>query len=353
MKRKIWTVLMIIISMIFLAACQKASSKKEALDIVSEPETRTESLLHTVVQLSIYHENQEKAMNEAIAYIKEMEKLLSTNLEGADVYRINQAAGKKPVKVDERTFDIIETAQKMSQTSDGKFDVSIGAVTNLWRIGDTEARIPSNQEIKAALPFINYKDIQLNAKDKTVLIKKGMVLELGAISKGYIADGVKAIFKKHHITTAIINLGGNVLTMGTSPNDSKGWNIGVQNPDEVRGDTVGSVHVKDQSVVTSGIYERFIEKDGKKYHHIMDPKTGYPVENDISGVTVFTKTSIQGDELSTSLFLLGIKDGLKLIEDMDSVEAVFIDKSNGIHLSKGLKKRFTSRNEDYHIVNEN
>lgn len=352
MKRKIWPFLILFISVLSLVGCQKSASDKNSLPIVKEPETRTESLLHTVVQLSIYHEHQEKVMDEAIDYIKEMEKLLSTNLEGADVYKINQAAGKQAVKVDPRTFEIIEAAQDMSKKSNGKFDVSIGAVTNLWRIGDEVARVPSNEEIKNAIPYINYKDVQLDKKKKTVYIKKGMTLELGAISKGYIADGVKKLFKKRNITTAIINLGGNVLTIGKSPNDPKGWNIGVQNPDEVRGDTVGSVHVKDSSVVTSGIYERYIEKDGKRYHHIMDPRTGYPVENDISGVTVFTKTSLQGDELSTSLFLLGIKDGMKLIDGMAGVEAVFIDKENGIHISKGLKDNFTLRNEEYHLVTE-
>ncbi len=352
MKRKLWPFLILLVSVMTFVGCQKSANDKQSLPVVKDPETRTESLLHTVVQLSIYHENQEKVMDEAIDYIKNMEKLLSTNLKGADIYRINQAAGKKAVKVDPRTFEIIEAAQGMSKKSQGKFDVSIGAVTNLWRIGDDVARVPGDQEIKNALPYINYKDITLDKKEKTVYIKKGMILELGAISKGYIADGVKKIFKKHGITTAIINLGGNVLTIGKSPNDPKGWNIGVQNPDEVRGDTVGSVHVKDSSIVTSGIYERYIEKDGKRYHHIMDPKTGYPVENDISGVTVFTKTSLQGDELSTSLFILGIKDGIKLIDDMEGVEAVFIDKENGIHISKGLKDNFTLRNKEYHLVTE-
>ncbi|MEQ9764011.1 FAD:protein FMN transferase [Streptococcus jiangjianxini] len=352
MKRHIWSFLTLFISVLTLSGCQKAVNDNHSLPIVKNPETRTEALLHTVVQLSIYHEDQEKAMDEAIDYIKEMEKLLSTNLEGSDINNINQAAGKKAVKVDPRTFEIIEAAQDMSKKSKGKFDVSIGAVTNLWRIGDDAARVPSDDEIKKALPYINYKDIQLDNKKKTVYIEKGMTLELGAISKGYIADGVKKLFEKRHITTAIINLGGNVLTMGESPKNSKGWNIGVQNPDEVRGETVGSAYVKDSSVVTSGVYERYIEKDGHKYHHIMDPKTGYPVDNDISGVTVFTKTSLQGDELSTSLFLLGIKDGLNLIDSMDGVEAVFIDKENGIHSSNGLKDKLTLRNEDYHLVTE-
>ncbi|HEL9599178.1 TPA: FAD:protein FMN transferase [Streptococcus suis] len=349
MKNLIRLLGLVIIS-VLLVACGKHQSS--GLPVIKNPLTRSESLLHTVVQLSIYHEDQEEVMNEAVSYIKEMESLLSTNLEGADVYRINQAAGKEAVKVDERTFEVIETAIEMSEESQGLFDISIGAVSNLWKIGDEDARKPSDEEIKAALPFINYKDIALDKEKKTVFIKEGMALELGAISKGYIADKVRELFASKGITTAIINLGGNVVVMGDSPTTQNGWNVGVQDPDQVRGATVGSVPGTHDSIVTSGIYERFLEVDGVKYHHILDPKTGYPVENDISGVTVFSKTSVQGDALSTTLFLLGVEKGLNFINQIDGVEAVFIDKEQGVHLSEGLKESFELTNEEYHLVNE-
>ncbi|HFI0460911.1 TPA: FAD:protein FMN transferase [Streptococcus suis] len=348
--KKIASLLFVGLLMVLLVAC--GGKQNESLSVVKTPLTRSESLLHTVVQLSIYHEDQEEVMDEAVSYIKEMESLLSTNLEGADVYRINQAAGKEAVEVDERTFEVIETAIDMSKESQGLFDISIGAVSNLWKIGDEDARKPSDEEIKAALPFINYKDITLDKEKKTVFIKEGMTLELGAISKGYIADKVRELFASKGITTAIINLGGNVVVMGDSPTTQNGWNVGVQDPDQVRGATVGSVPGTHDSVVTSGIYERYLEVDGVKYHHILDPKTGYPVENDISGVTVFSKTSIQGDALSTTLFLLGVEKGLDFINQMDGVEAVFIDKEQGVHLSDGLKESFELTNEEYHLVNE-
>lgn len=347
---KRWLIVLFLMA-IGLVGCHQNGTTKEGLAIIEKPLTRTESLLHTVVQLSIYHEHQEETMEEAIAYIKRMEALLSTNLETSDVYKINQNAGKKPVKVEKETFDIIEASLGMSQTSQGKFDVSIGAVSNLWKIGSEDARVPAQSEIDEGIKHIDYRNIKINKADQTVYIEDGMTLELGAISKGYIADGVKALFEKRGVTTAIINLGGNVLVLGTSPKNDRGWTIGVQNPDEVRGDTVGSVLVKDGSVVTSGIYERYLEADGKTYHHILDPKTGYPVENAISGVTVFTKTSLQGDEFSTSLYLLGIEDGLALVNQIEGVEAVFIDKDKGIHLSDGLKEQFELRNEDYHLAN--
>lgn len=347
-----WLALALLFCSFFLGACQSKQTVKESLPVVDKPLTRTESLLHTVVQISIYHKNQEEAMDEGIAYVKEMERLLSTNLEGSDVYRINQAAGKEAVKVDSRTFELIEQALGMGEKSQGRFDVSIGAVNNLWRIGSEDARKPSDEEIKAALPHINYKDVQLDKKNQTVAVKEGMILELGAISKGYIADGLKRLFAEKGITTAIINLGGNVVVMGSSPVHKEGWKVGVQDPDEVRGTVVGSVYVTDGSVVTSGIYERYLEVDGVIYHHILDPETGYPVENNISGVTVFTKTSTQGDALSTTLFLLGIDKGMAFIDQLEDVEAVFVDKDRGVHLSKGLKNRFELSNEEYHLVKD-
>lgn len=342
-------ILCLSIIILLLGGCQTKHSSSSTLDVIKNPLTRSESLLHTVVQLSIYHQGQEEVMDEAIQYIKEMEALLSTNLEGSDIYNINHAEGQA-VKVDERTFQILEKAIEMSQASDGLFDVSIGAVSNLWQIGSEEARKPQDAEIQAALPLIDYKQIKLDKSQQTVVIAKGMVLELGAISKGFIADEVQRFFAEKGITTAIINLGGNVVVMGDSPVSQDGWNVGVQDPDQVRGVTVGSVPKTHHSVVTSGVYERYLEVDGVKYHHILNPTTGYPVENDISGVTVFSKSSIQGDALSTTLFLLGVEKGLEFINEQEGVEAVFIDKERGVHLSEGLKSRFELSNEEYHLV---
>lgn len=321
------------------------------LKIVKDPLTRTESMLHTAIQIQIYHENQEAVMDKAIEYIARMERLLSTNLEGSDVYRINQAAGKEAVKVESETFELIKKALEMAQISKGNFDVTIGAVTNLWRIGDEAARVPEQEEIEFALSKIDYRKVILDEVNQTVkLAEEGMILELGGISKGYIGSGLVNYFKEAGITTAIINLGGNVVVMGTSPSNEQGWNVGVQDPDEVRGTVVGTQRMKDYAIITSGIYERYLEVDGIKYHHILDPKTGYPLENNISGVTVFAPTSVDGDALSTSLFLFGIEDGIKFVESLEGVEAVFIDKDHQVYLTSGLKDTFELTNKEYKIV---
>lgn len=348
--KKISFLLTILLSVIFLVAC-RSSTEQTSLPVVAEPETRTESLLHTVVQLSIYHENQEETMDGAIVLIKELETLLSPTGEDSDVYKINQVAGKEAVKVDPRTFEVIEAAQNRAKASEGRFDISIGVINQLWKIGSEDARVPETSEIETALPFVDYKKIQLDEKNQTVYIEKGMALELGAISKGYIADQVKDFLASKGVTTAIINLGGNVVVMGTSPKNDDGWKVGVQDPDETRGATVGSVYQTNRSIVTSGIYERYLEVDGKIYHHILNPQTGYPVENDISGVTVFTDTSTEGDGLSTTLFIYGIKEGLAYVNSLEGVEAVFIDKDHGVYLSDDLKDSFELSNEEYHLAN--
>ena len=327
----------------------------DPLKITKTPTSRTETLLHTAVQIQVFHEGEEveAALNDVFAYMKAMEVQFSTNLEGSDVYRINQAAGVEAVEVDEETFAVIKQALNIAEQSKGKFDISIGAVTNLWQIGSDDARKPSDDEIDAALPLIDYRKVTLDEENLTVkLEEKGMVIELGGISKGYIGGRVRDILASHGVTTAIINLGGNVVVMGTSPSNEEGWNVGVQDPDETRGQVVGTQRVIDGAVVTSGIYERFLEVDGVKYHHILDPMTGYPLDNEISGVTVFANTSFEGDSYSTALFLFGIEDGINFVESIEGLEAVFVGKDHGVHLTSGLKDTFELTNEEYHLADE-
>lgn len=326
---------------------------ENGLPIVKDPVTRTETLLHTVVQIQVYHEDTEDVIQETVDYMEAMEKQLSTKLKDSDVYRINENAGIQPVKVEEETIEIIDRAIQIAQESDGLFDISIGALTNLWQIGSEDARVPSEDEIEEAINLIDYQKIIIDKENMTVMLEEeGMALELGGISKGYIGSGVVEILEENNVTTAIVNLGGNVIVMGTSPNSDKGWNVGVQDPDEVRGDIVGTQRVKDAAIVTSGIYERYLEVDGIKYHHIMDPRTGYPLDNEISGVTVFAPTSFDGDSYSTALFLMGIEEGIKFIDSKEGFEVAYIDKDGGVHLSAGIKDSFELTNEEYYIINE-
>lgn len=333
------------------SASPTSESIPDGLPIVNEGYSRTETLIHTVVQIHVFHEGVEEIVDGAFKYVSEMEQLLSTNLQESDVYKINSKAGIEPVEVSPITIEIIKKAIEVGEISQGLFDISIGPIVELWKIGTPEARVPSDDEIQEALQLVDYRKIQIDEEKSTVFLEEeGMRLELGGISKGYIGSGIASYFQSNNITTAIINLGGNVVVMGTSPSNKEGWNVGVQDPDRLRGEVVGSQRVINAVAITSGIYERFIEEDGKFYHHIMDPRTGYPLDNNVSAVTVFAPTSFEGDAYSTALFMMGIDGGINFVNSLDGFEVVYIDKDKGVHLSNGIKESFQLTNDQYHIV---
>ena len=206
-------------------------------------------------------------------------------------------------------------------------------------IGLPEAKVPTLDEIKGTLKYINYKDVEVNDSEKTVFLNKESRYDyrLGGIAKGYTADVIAQTLKDEGVKKAIIDLGGNIYALGEKAENTL-WRIGIQNPDQTRGEIVGSINVKDKSIVTSGIYERFIEQDGVKYHHILSPESGYPYDNEIAGVTIISDKSIDGDALATSIFSMGITKGSEFINSQPDTEAIFITKDHKIYLKKVLKK---------------
>lgn len=173
-----------------------------------------------------------------------------------------------------------------------------------------------------------------------------MKIDLGGIAKGYTADVITDILKENGVEHALVDLGGNIYALGNNP-EGRPWKIGVQNPFDSRGKIVGYVPVENKSVVTSGIYERYIEKDGKKYHHILNPFTGYPYDNELAGITIISDKSIDGDALSTSVFSKGLEGGMKFIEKLPNIEAVFVTKDNKVYITSGLKNTFKLTNEEF------
>lgn len=283
--------------------------------------------------------------------ILNINNLMSLQLPGSELSEINRNAGIKPVKVSDDTFNVIEKSLKYSKLTNGKFDVTVGPLTSMWNIGNDKARVPSESEIKAALPLVNYKDIVLNKNNKTVFLKKkGMKIDLGGIAKGYCADKVAQYLEKNGVKDAIINLGGNIYVMGQN-DQRKDFVVGIQNPDKQSTESMGSLQLANKSVVTSGIYERFIEKDGKLYHHMLNPSTGYPFDNNLNSVTIISDRSIDGDALSTSIYGLGLVDGMKKVKSLDGIEAIFITKDNKVYITDGLKNNFQISNDKYTLVN--
>ena len=317
----------------------------------SNPVSKTEYFMGTVVTVTLYDNKSEKIIDKAFEEVKKIEQLVSINMEGTELDEVNNNAGIKPVKVSDDTYNIIKKGLEYSSLTHGSFDITIGPLVKLWSIGLPEAKVPTLDEIKGTLKYINYKDVEINDSEKTVFLKKpGMIIDLGGIAKGYTADVIAQTLKDEGVEKAIIDLGGNVYALGEKSENTL-WRIGIQNPDQTRGEIVGSINVKDKSIVTSGIYERFIEQDGVKYHHILSPETGYPYDNEIAGVTIISDKSIDGDALSTSVFSMGITKGLEFINSLPDTEAIFITKDHKIYLTEGSQEIFKLTNDDFEIIN--
>lgn len=298
------------------------------------PLTQTEFYLGTVVTITIYDSNAEQLMEGAMAEIERLESLLSGTLENSDISKINATAGLSGVEVADEVIEVIEKGLGYYNTSSGSFDISIGPLVELWGIGTPEAAVPSEIDITKAISNIDINGILI--EDNYVsLLNRGMKLDTGGIAKGYIADKVADYLKANGCDAAVLNLGGNVVTVGQKPDGSK-WRVGIQNPFESTGNYIRVVEVEEMSVVTSGSYERFFVEDGITYHHILDPETGYPVESDIAGVSIISSKSVDGDGLSTSVFALGSEKGMALIELIPGVECIMILEDGAVKYSSGI-----------------
>nr|WP_125697216.1 FAD:protein FMN transferase [Lacticaseibacillus yichunensis] len=325
-----------------LAACNQAKPATKAPELVKTPYQDTQFLMGTVVTLRIYDKGKQPVLEKAFDRIKELADAITVNQKGSQVDAVNAAAGKHAVKVDQDVFDLITYAKSYSEQSNGSFDLAIGPITSLWHIGFADAKKPTQSEIDARLPLVHYQDVTLNAAKRTVYLqKKGMAIDLGGIAKGYITDQVVKVLKKNGVTTAIVDLGGNIYVLGHSPKAKDAdWTVGIQDPKQTRGSSLGTIPASNKTIVTSGIYERYLKVDGKIYMHLMNPKTGYPFDNNLMGVSIITKHSVDGDALSTATFDKGLKDGLAFIEKRKDTEAIFITKDKKVYISSGLKKTF-------------
>lgn len=340
-KTKIWLVACTLVAVFLLAGCKQDQEPKAELR--EEPYYQEKFLMGTYVRIRVYDEGKEDALKPAFARIKELADKITINQEGSEVDAINAQAGVKPVKVSDDVYYLLKTAYKYSEETNEAFNMTIGAITQLWRIGFDDARKPEQAEIDNALQHIDYKKVEFNDKDKMVYLQeKGMIIDLGAIAKGYITDEAVKVLKDKGVTAAIVDLGGNVFVLGHSPRgNDEPWTIGIQDPNQARGTVVGTIKESNKTVVTSGIYERYLEVDGKKYHHLFDSRTGYPFDNDIAGISIVTNKSIDGDALSTSAYAMGTKAGLEFVEGLgDGTEAIFVTKDDKVYLTKGLEDNF-------------
>lgn len=280
--------------------------------------------LGTSITLQTFGTTDDYVIRKSFDLIDHYEDLLTVNRDVSEVMDVNHAAGKHAAQVSGGTYSLIKLAVEESRKNYG-FNALIGPVVKLWHIGFKGAHVPSEAAIKEKMKLIDPNNVELNDKDQTVfLTKEGMELDLGGIAKGWIADRIRDLWLACGINAGIINLGGNVLLVGDSPKRPNGqWTIGVQDPKEPRGDNIASVMVPQCSAVTSGTYERYLVVDGKKYHHLIDPRTGYPVKTKLAGVTTFTKKSVEAELECKRLFFAG-KPIEKWHDNPDCLGAVFV-----------------------------
>ncbi|GAB6107014.1 FAD:protein FMN transferase [Fusibacter bizertensis] len=305
----------------------------------------------TYVVLSIYADKQvpDRVFDDLFNLIDKYEYMISKSIQGTELNQVNENAGIAPVKVSDDIIEMIKLGIKYADVSKGKFDISVGPLVDLWGIGTDSAHLPTDAEIKEKMALVDYKKIVLNESEHTVFLpEKNMEIDLGAIAKGYIADRLKELIQKEGYESAIINLGGNVLTVGKKPN-SDNWNIGVRNPESDAGTEMGILKLTDNSIVSSGVYERFFIKDNVRYHHIINATTGYPEQNNMLSVSIISDRSVDGDSLSTTVFLLGLEEGYKYIESLDGIGAVFIMADHSVYVTSALKDKFTLTSKDYTI----
>lgn len=355
MKKK-WLLAIFMMGLVLLSACTSSDDpSSNTATINSEPYSDEQFLLGTYVQIRIYDDGKEAVLEQAFDRVKELGDEITINQPGSEIDAINENAGIEPVRVSDDIYTLVKRAYDYSADSNSGFDMAIGAITQLWRIGFDDARKPSQEEIDAALPLVDYHKVELNDEEHTVYLKEaGMKLDLGAIAKGYITDEVVKVLEENDVTSAIIDLGGNVYVMGHSPRGAdQPWTVGIQDPNDSRGTSLGIIEETNKTLVTSGIYERYLEVDGVTYQHIFNPKTGYPYDNDIAGITIITEHSIDGDALSTAVFSLGVKAGLDYVEGLDNgAEAIFVTRDNQVFVTKGIEDEFQLREDAGYTMGE-
>ncbi len=307
-----------------MAACSSAEASKQSA---------VGFYLDTVVMLTAYVDDAQ-VLNDALEECGRYEKLLSRTIEGSDVWRLNHAGGR-PVTVSSDTLEILDCARRVSALSGGAFDATIAPVSTLWDFTSGAAVLPDADALAEAAARVDYTRVEIAGDEVT--LPEDMMLDLGGIAKGYIADAIKGYLVGRGVESAVLSFGGNVVCIGLKPG-GKPWKVGIQDIDKPTGEYMLVSKNFGGSTVTSGIYERGFDLDGVRYHHILDPVTGWPVQNELASVTIFSDSSMWGDALATATFALGTGEGTALIEGIEGVEAVFIARDRTVTATSGAGK---------------
>lgn len=318
---------------IFFAACGLALGLRPKH---TQPISRSDFLLNTFVTVTLYDSEDEEILNQCIALCREYENRFSRTIKTSEIYRLNHRSPEETVfQLSKDAADLIREGIHYSQVSGGAYDLTVEPLSSLWDFTDGNAVIPPEDEISAAAAKVDYRNLKLEG-DTLTFLSPDTTIELGSIAKGFIADRLKEYLLSQGVTSAIINLGGNVLCVGHLP-EGRPFRIGLQKPFADRNELIANLNIDDLSVVSSGVYERHFVVDGKNYHHILSPETGYPYDNGLIAVTIVSPRSVDGDALSTTCFSLGLDKGMELVNSLHGIYGYFITEDGTVYYSDGAR----------------
>ncbi|WP_059046136.1 FAD:protein FMN transferase [Paenibacillus rubinfantis] len=353
-KCRKWVVIMGLTAMLMtlLSGCGGNAGNKEKTT-AADPASRQYYIFDTVVNIKLYEDPKaEEHLDHIDTMLKTLDQELSRTLETSQLYKVNQEAGKQAVEVSEDTMEVLKRSLNYAQETDGLFDPTVGGLVDLWDIGHEGAHVPAPEDLQRELSLVGYKDVVMDEAKQTVFLKRpGMILDLGGIGKGYAADKIAAYLRGEGVKSALVDLGGSsIIVVGSKPNGDS-WTVGLQDPDSSRGTIMGNIRLNDQVINTSGIYERYFIEDGVMYHHILDPRTGAPAQNELKSVTILTDNATDADALSTVVYVMGLEKGMEFVENYnEETQALFITKDNKIYATTGLKDTFKVTDEQYSLV---
>ncbi|MGL4741327.1 MAG: FAD:protein FMN transferase [Sarcina sp.] len=308
----------------------------------------SKNLFGTNCYIKAFGKNAKKSVEEAFIFLEKLHKMLSVFESDSEINNFNKAGNRK-FKCSEVFVDILEKSRYYSDVTQGDFDITAQSLVNLWNVGKADFEVKKQDDIVNTLQYVDYKKIKIDKKNLMVSKEEKQTIGVGAIAKGYATDKVVEILIKYGVANAIINLGGNIFVMGHTEED-KAWTVGIQNPLKETGAYMGIIGLSNKSIVTSGSYERYSIIDDKIYSHIINLKTGFPLDNELLSITLITNKSLDGDGLSTGLFVKGSKEALNIIENLDGIEGICILKSKEVLLSSGLKKYFKIVDDEFCIL---
>lgn len=331
MKKKLKLSIVLLTFLLLAVGCSTKSSEESTTSI-----SDSQFKFNTIMTITLYGYTDQAVFKDIWAEVDQMEASYSANIETSDVSKFNASTSVEPQQLPRDIVNMVDKALVFSEKTGGKFDLTIEPVVKLWAISTDTPRVPTQIELDEALKHVDYKLIKTDVTNSTLQkLDPTTHIDLGGIAKGYAADQLAAFIKSKGIDRAILNLGGNIYAVGSKTKENP-WNVGIQNPFEPNGDVLATLKVVDKSIVTSGSYERFFESNGVKYHHILSPFDGYPINSGLVSVSIISDESVIGDILSTSTFSLGLDDGRALINSLDGIAAVFVTENKEIYYAGDL-----------------